>query len=78
MSEETPETEAFPFMKNSLIIEKNDLIPKLNDVKGVAYLRQKLAEAIAYRKQKVWRSYKSAIEREQMVQQAIDKMNLLK
>ena len=39
MHEETPDLSQFPFQKNSALLEKADLVPKINDVKGVAYLR---------------------------------------
>ena len=39
MHEETPDLSQFPFQKNSIVIEKTDLVPKINDVKAVAYLR---------------------------------------
>jgi len=39
MHEETPDLSLFPIKKESTVIEKGDLTPKVNDVKSVAYLR---------------------------------------
>ena len=50
LHDQTPSIQSFGNSKANTAFDKYDLVPKINDVKSVAYLRQKLSEAVAYQK----------------------------
>lgn len=68
INQDIPMINSFPQQSKRTQFGKNELIPKLNDVKAVAYLRQKLSEAIDHKKQVDKNKYKLSIERDKMVQ----------